>query len=197
MRADHPQHHVVVEDPEGQYWEGALVSAENDAPLIRRRGGITLPIEQDLVAYSAVGGYFRRSWGSGWPLGTAVPRRCCPMMLYIGPVNTEMLRSIHCAVRIVPDSDQVLRECAEKGGLPGNLRLSTDTGQPGVFGGGFGATERTCAVFTQLGKPDSQGGWNLYLAGTVNAPANSLVGYCLYGAAPGLRVAWAAISQSR
>jgi hypothetical protein len=194
MRHDHPQQHIVVDDPEGEFWEGGLVSAEADVPVLRARGVTTLPIAPELIGLSAVGGYFRRAWGSGWPLDSAIPQMVCPMMLYVlqggdpQKVDAGAIRRINCAVRLVRSADIEPR---------GSLRLTTSSGQPGVFAGGFSATNDTHLDVSKLGKPDERGGWTAYMGGTISAPANTLIGFALYGAAPGLRVAWAAISQSR
>ena len=195
MQADMPQTHIVVHDPEGLYWEGALVGAEHDVPALRGRGVVTLPIDADLVTRSAVAGYFRRAWGAGWPIGSAVPRMNCPLVLYV--MAGDGRERINWVARIVPESAEMAREMREGRRFVGTIRLTADSGQPGAFGGGFSATADTTADLARLPPMDANGGWTVYGGGRIHAPGNNLIGFGLYGSVLGARVAWAAISQSR
>jgi hypothetical protein len=186
--------HVVVHDPRNEFWEGGLVEAQT-ASVLRARRVVTLPIEPELVRRSAVGGYFRRSWGSGWPLGTPAPRMACPMVLFVAA--GDELRSLHWAARLLPDSAALARQIGEGGRLAGTLRLSADTGQPGASSAGFSAGARSHVDVATLGPLDEEGGWTVYGNGVIDAPRDGMFACSLYGAVAGLRVAWAAISQSR
>lgn len=191
--------HVVVWDPSGEYWEGALVPPETGR-VLQARAVATLPVEPRLLRRSAVGGYFRRSWGSGWPIGTAVPKMACPMMLHVVPGDGPLTALNWCA-RLVPDSEESAYEIAErieKGGhLTGALRLCADTGQQLVSSGGFGSTPTTAIAVDKLGKPDANGGWTVGGKATIQTMTGGHFGCALFGMMPGIAVAWAAVSQSR
>jgi hypothetical protein len=187
-------HHVVVEDPSGEYWEGGLVESEV-AAVLRSRGVCTLPIEPTLVRRSAVGGYFRRSWGAGWSVGTQTVQMHCPLVLFVARGDDN--RSLHWAARLVPESADVAGVTGRGGKLTGILRLTGDSGQPGTRSGGFVPSERSAFDCSTLGRPDERGGWTVYGDAQMLAPDDQMFGCGLYGSAPGLRVAWAAVSQSR
>ena len=190
--------HVVVWDPSGEYWEGGLVS-EAEGRVLRARRVVTLPIEARLVRRGAVGGYFKRGWGAGWPIGSAVPKMACPMMLHV--MAGDMLRKLHWAARLVPESDEAMEailarvEAGEH--LVGALRLCPDSGQPGAFSGGFGSAADTSIDVQKLGKPDEEGGWTVGGTATLQVGVDGFFGCCLFGMMPGISVAWAAVSQSR
>jgi hypothetical protein len=199
LRNDHPSHHIVVHDPEDQFWEGALIETEAAAGL-RARGVVTLPIAPAIVTRSAVSGYFRRSWGSGWPLGGTVPKRICPMMLYVmrgvEPASAVGLRTINWAARLVPENEQVKAQLEGGMKLTGTVQLVADSGQPGASSGGFGATPETAVQMNKMGPMDLFDGWTIYGRGTINTPSDMLFSCALYGAVLGVKVSWAAVSQS-
>ncbi len=187
-------HHVVVHDPRNEYWEGGLVDAET-ASVLRARRVVTLPIEPELVRRSAIGGYFRRSWGSGWPVGTKIPKMHCPMVLFVA--KGDGLHNLHWAARLVPESAEVTRLIGEGGHLTGSLQLTGDSGQPGTSSGGFLPGPGARVDVSQIGQLDADEGWTVYGTGIMEAPVDEIFACALYGAATGLRVAWAAVSQSR
>ena len=190
--------HVVVWDPSGEYWEGGLVEAQTGR-VLQTRGVATLPIEASLVRRSAVGGYFKRSWGSGWPLNAAVPRLVCPMLLHA--VSGDGLQRLNWCARLVPVSDnarEVLEARIEEGGtLVGTLRLAPNSGQPGALSGGFGSTAGTAVRLDKIGKMDANGGWTVYGDASIATMVHGYFGCALYGSIAGIAVAWAAVSQSR
>jgi hypothetical protein len=180
--------HVVCWDPHGEFWEGALVD-RGMVGALRARGVATLPVEQELILRSAVGGYFRRSWGSGWPIGTPAPRFCCPMILHVAA--GDALRRLNWCARLVPVD-------GARGPFRGALRLAAHSGQPAAFSGGFGSSEDTCAAAERLASdPDEHGGWTVGGGGSMNSSVDGMFGCALYGQIAGLAVAWAAVSQSR
>jgi hypothetical protein len=194
MLARMSTHHVVVLDPRNEYWEGALVDVET-AGALRARRVVTLPIEPELVRRSAIGGYFRRSWGSGWPIGTKVPKMHCPMVLFVA--KGDGLRNLHWAARLVPESPEIARLVGEGGHLTGTLQLTGDSGQPAASSGGFLPGPGASVNAALIGPLDEDGGWTVYGTGLIEAPVDEIFSCALYGAVAGMRVAWAAISQSR
>lgn len=186
--------HIVVFDPRAEYWEGAFVDSEN-AAVLRARRVVTLPIEPELVRRSAVGGYFRRSWGSGWPVGTSTPRMACPMILFVAA--GDGLRVLNWVARLLPESQQVAEMIGQGGRLVGTLRLTGDSGQPGTNVGGYSYGEKAAVNAAELGPLDEDGGWTVYGDGRVDASHDGMFAVALYGSVPGVRVAWSAITQSR
>lgn len=188
--------HVVLEDPRGEFWEGALVSLEI-ALVLRSRGVATLPIASALLARSSVGGYFKRAWGSGWPLSSVLPQMHCPMILWaaVGTQN-EPLRRINFAARLVPDPE-VLAAVRRGAKLAGAIRIAAESGQPGAFSGGLSPDVDTAVDANDLtGKLDEFDGWTVYGGANLNVPSDGFFAAAIYGSIPGLRVAWAAVSQS-
>lgn len=188
-----PEHYVVVEDPNhehdgrGEYWEGGVVDAARMKALAGR-GVILLPVAPDLFRASAVGGYMRRGWGSGWPMPKTSPQSFCPLMQYVTPE----CKSIFWAARIVRDS-------RSKETPRGLLRLVSDSIQVHAVSAGY-SPDPTLAVarFEDLGEPDALGGWVVRGRGKVSPTTSGHLGLALYGFATseGLRVAWAAVSSA-
>jgi hypothetical protein len=188
------QTHVIIQDPAREYWEGGLVEGEV-ALVLRARGVITLPIEPALLQKSALAGYYRRSWGSGWPLSLSIPRMHCPMVLYAAPSDTPGQGRLNAVLRLVPDADAI-RPVRKGARLAGFLQLAAESGQPGSHSGGFQPDVDTRIDVQALGPLDADDGWTVYAGGQLNVPADGFFSCALYGAAAGLRVAWCAISQS-
>jgi len=186
--------HVVIYDPKDEYWEGALIEPEV-AHLIRARKAITLPIEPEHLHRSAVGGYYRRAWGSGWPLSASLPKMHCPIILFASPSYVPGSGRLNVAVRLVPDIE-VLPFLLSGGKLSGAIQIAAESGQPGAHSGGFAPAEDTRVDVAQLGPMDEEGGWTVYAGGHLNVPGEGFFSCALYGAAAGLRVAWCAVSQS-
>ena len=190
--------HVVLWDPSDEYWEGALVDPQV-ATLLRARHVATLPIEQDLIGRTAIAGYFKRSWGSGWPLGSKVPTLACPLVLYVQRDPNPAVpspRRLNFAARLVAENPEVLSHAREGGGMSGMIRFAADSGQRGAHAGGVGGDQDSLIDVSKIGKPDELDGWTIYGGAKVNAPIDGFIGLALYSQAPGLRVAWAAVSQS-
>lgn len=181
---------IVVEDPKGEYWEGAVVNQEY-ATVLKSRGVALLQVEPHLFRASAIAGFFKRAWGSGWPLDALAPRMHCPMTLYA----FKELQALHWAARIVPASQAVADQMAEGKGV-GTLRFTGDTGQCVGFAGGIMNTGGCYIEAQKLGKPDERGGWTVGGSTVLQVQTEGLFACALYGAAAGLRVVWAAVSQS-
>lgn len=173
---------IVVWDPTGDYWEGALVAPQR-AEVIRSQGGCVLPAAPELFRLSGVGGFTKRSWGSGWPLNFLHPQLACPLTVLL----TEGYRGVHWAIRLVDDGSR------EPGQIQGTLRLSSDTSQSYALKASL-TPIGSPILGANLGKPDEYGGWTLTGRATVHPPQMGHHGFALYGTMPGCRVAWAALS---
>jgi hypothetical protein len=183
---------IVVWDPEGEYWQGGIVDAETASPLAAR-GVCLLPVQRELLKAGALSGFFFRSWGAGWPIEGSVPRMCCPMALRAAPFDSakpEAPMRIYWAARLVPNEPDGDRRI-------GTIRIASDSGQQGAFGCGLSATERTAFDLAKLpARPDEWGGWTVGGDAYFGVASDITIGLGLYCSGPGLRVAWAAVSQS-
>jgi hypothetical protein len=178
------QRFAVIDDPAGEYWDGAVVG-EDRARVLRARRAVCMPINPRLYNTSGVGGYFFRRWGSGYPLDSNIPRANCPMVMYV----SKELRVVTWAARIVGDLKR------SSGGI---LRLVPDSSQPYLAPGGLAALGNTPVqiLADQLGEADEDGGWTIVSTAKLGASADGFQGFALYGHAPGMRVIWSAISLS-
>ncbi len=177
---------IVVWDPAGEFWDGALVDEQRGKQL-EVRGAVLLPVVMRLLGIGGIGGFQKRSWGSGWPLASPAPATYCPMTIY----GARELRALYWAARLVPASPEGPHEYA------GQLRLSADGSQPHSMPTGYSPTVGAVASnLSQLGEPDEHGGWTLRGNGAMSPTSDGYYGFTLYGYGPGLRVAWAAVSQA-
>jgi hypothetical protein len=175
---------IVVDDPLGEFSEGSLIGAARRAQL-SARGVCTLPVPVAMMRQSGVGGYFRRGWGSGYPLSPVLPKLHCPILLFIEPPSARATQvHLHWRARVVSPAD---------GPTPsGSLRIAVDTGQVNAT---HAHISRASAVdMGRLGPRDARGGWTVGGEELVNVPMRGHYGFGLYGAGPGMRVAWAAAS---
>lgn len=183
--------HVVVWDPEGDYWEGGVVDFTL-ARRLRTRGVVTLPVVPDMFKWSGVGGWAKRAWGAGIPLDSHAPRLVGPLTLFCIPD----VRGLTWAARLVPD----VREDGgrvDKGRKPeGMVRFSADSGQRVPIQSAYNEVDERAVLVRDFAEPDAHGGWTVGGAGHVSIGTEGHYGYALYATAPGLRVAWVAASTS-
>lgn len=170
--------HVVIWDPKQEYWEGAIVEGQQVGAL-EARGVALLPCSPELFSTTAFAGYTKRSWGSGWPLDSAVPIPVCPLAIFY---PGEPFRLLRWKARLVGKSGQ---------GVP--LRMAAgvpmgNTHRPVLHDAG-----RTNVVdVASLKEPDAHGGWTVGGETMFNAGQAGFFSLALYGCAPGMRVAWVA-----
>lgn len=176
---------VVVWDPAGKYWEGALVDAAKARVFaMPPHNVVMLPVIPDLFRASSVGGWSKRAWGAGVPLSTTAPRMAAPLTLWMDP----KVRGMVWRARLVPD---VGPRPARYGGV---LRFAADSGQRMPFTAAFRELTDHPVALEKLGEPDAHGGWTVGGEGVVSAPSEGHYGFSLYASAPGLRVVWVAAS---
>jgi len=183
---------IVVFDPKGDYWEGALVD-EHTAMVLNARGAVVLPTSPELFRISGIGGFMKRSWGSGIVFDYPTPRVIAPLSIYVTPE----LRTLTWAARLIREPG------SEDRNVIGQLRLVSDSAQPSSTQGGVGAHELSSrdgrfanVINIQEIQPDEAG--NLIARGVsrVVASAPGISGVGLYGTGQGVRLLWAAVSLS-
>lgn len=181
--------YVVIEDPEGRYYEGSLVEQSRAAQLTAR-GVAVLPLSGALMKISGAGGYVKRAWGAGWPLDTLHPVMAAQVLLYVDPTCSR----VHWLARLVPSEASEQRA---KEGVPpqGSLRIAADSSQRSPNAARLVPQDPTLDA-SRLGRPDARGGWTVGGKAALSCPVPGPAGFALYGHAPGLRVLWAAVSST-
>ncbi len=185
--AEH-QNYIVVEDPENQYFEGSLVEAQR-AEQLQQRGVAVLPVVPDLFKKSGAGGFFKRAWGSGWPLDALYPKMTAQMALFCDPIYKQM----NWRARLVASPEFLAMDPVSR---QGQLQLVADTSQRTPFNASCVPIDRP-VVIRELGAPDARGGWVIGGRATIAVQTEGHYGFSLYGHAPGLRVLWAAVSVTQ
>lgn len=185
------KHYVVAWDPEGKYWEGALVD-HAVATMIRGRGGAALPTDPELFQISGVGGYMRRGWGSGWPLDALMPKAICPLSLYL----TTDHRTLYWAARLQADDASVGRAMESGLDLSSSVQIMSYAPRANMFKAPVTPKENTHQI-RALGKADERGGWTIGGTAAVHPAMEGVAAFALYGSGAGVRVAWAALSVAR
>jgi hypothetical protein len=185
--------HIVVEDPSGEWWEGGLVAEPLQAKALRARGVCLLPVSARLLQVSAAAGFYKRAWGAGVLVPQQGARQFCPMSIYA----LHDHHYLHWAARIVPAHSSE----AEKGvdGSPamrGCIRFVQDMTQQGCLAAAIEGAERDRVDVDQLGAPDAEGGWTVRGSARVRQMIDGHVAASLHGTAGGLRVLWAAMTQT-
>lgn len=181
---DTPQH-VVVWDPEGKFWEGALVDYQL-AKSLHPSGVVTLPCVPDLFRLSGVGGYAKRSWGAGIPLDSMAPQLVAPLTIFCQPE----VRGMTWAARLVPDVRADGR--SPKGKLDGMVRFASDSAQRTPSRGAFVEIGERPVMVRDFGEADEHGGWTIGGKGHLSLQGEGHYGFALYATAPGFRVVWLA-----
>jgi hypothetical protein len=174
-------HAVVVFDGSNEYWPGALIERAKIAAL-EEKGTLLLPVDPTHFKRSAVGGFFMRPWGSGWPLNGGVPRLVTPMVLHVGSGSSV----VHWAARLVPD-----REATKP---LGQLRLVSNGSLANVVASGLSADPGV--DLGKLEEPDEQGGWNIQGSARLTMGMDAYYGFGLYGAPTGVQVVFTALTQA-
>ncbi len=178
---------IVVSDPTNDYLPGSLID-ENKVRQLNSRGVTCLPVQTQLFKMSGVGGYAKREYGSGWPLDNLTPRMNCPLTMYC----IRDFTAVHWAARITA-TEELLEKIRGGMKLQGQFRLSSDSGQATPLHIGLSSDQKPIDV-NALGMPDANGGWNIGGQSKMEVALAGHYGFALYGAAPGLRVLWVAIS---
>lgn len=171
--------HVVVWDPKGEYWEGAVVSGK-EVNALETRGVVLLPCIPELFFDAGFAGYAKRAWGSGWPLDSSAPRAACPILLYY---PGEPYRRVHWKARLVGTPGQGVPLRFAAGETRGNIvrPVVQDV-----------AAANNAVDVASLGAPDAHGGWTVGGTASLGVAAAAAYGFALYGCARGMRVAWLA-----
>jgi len=179
------KYHVVVWDPEGEFWDGSLVDGQR-AHRLAERGVCVMPVNPDLFRMSSVGGYSKRSWGAGVGMDKLVPELVCPLTVYVNPE----VRGLYWKARLVRDVTQTRWKQAE-----GVLRFVPDSGQRTPTKAAY--TDLTPPVMVRnLGPEDAHGGWTIGGHGVVSPQSEGHCGFGMYGMAPGLRIIWVAATMA-
>lgn len=184
--------HIVVYDPAGEYWEGALVEEKHAKMLRAERGVATLPVQSEMFRKSGVGGFHKRSWGAGWPLDSQVHMTVAPLTLFI----TDECSRLYWAAHLF--ADEAMTALLKEGGkLSGQLRFIPDVAQ--LNRNRLGYTDESIPFEAANFKPPPEegGGWIVEGCARVSVPVQDYYGFALYGAVPGLRVAWCAATVTR
>lgn len=182
---------IVVEDPNGEWWDGALVEEGRKAQL-EARGVVLLPVIPDFFRKSGVGGYHKRAWGGGWTLNNTRPTMVAPLTVFC----VHGFEVMYWAARVIAEPEYVERvEKDERGVFSGFVRFVNDSSQ--VNPNKCGVSPRDFVEMSTLDKRTfSEGGFILRGAVRVSIPQDGHYGFALYGTAPGLRIVWAAASQA-
>lgn len=181
------ENYIVVEDPEGEYWEGSVIPAAR-AKMLEARGVIAIPFEPAL-SHVGNGGYAKRSWGAGYPLDFRVPRMCAPLTMYC---NKSFIH-LTWRARIMPE-DHLIEAIKRGDKLEGMLRFASDTGSSS-----YAATlssKEVPILIKQLGKLDDRDGWIVGGSAQINISQEGQYGFALYGMASGVRAIWVAASTA-
>lgn len=185
--------HVVIFDPNGNFWPGALVGGRRVSSL-HGEGVRTLPVETSLFTRSGIGGFFMRSWGAGVRLNNPQPKMIVPMTVYVDAACNEL----HWMVRLMPDLTDhpadVPFEVPKR--FNGLIRLSQDSQQPGTTVQGLGPSKGDIPL-DDLGPLDEHGGWTVQGRSQLSPTGEGYMGVSFYGTAPGLTMVWAAITACR
>lgn len=186
--------HVVVWDPKGEFWEGAIVEEAKSREL-EQRGAATLPCVPEIFRLTGFAGYAKRAWGSGWPLDSRTPSHVCPLSIW---TPSSDLRTLHWKAFVAPTdsgADRIARGQEVAG--EGIVRLITGETRESVMRPGLSSHHQAKdPEISKLGAP-RDGGWIIGGFSNFSVPGAGLYALGLYGFAPGLRVVWVAATLTR
>ena len=176
-------HYIVTEDKSGKLRQGEVITVAQSQVLTD--GVSTMPVNRELLEIGAISGYFRRDYGKGLLLSDVGPAIACKLALYVSPVFKFIHWSARIAVAIKADID--------KGG---SLRLVADSSQ-GLAAASVGSTSITAYPFSRITEDMIIDG-GCVIQGTARLSVNEegTYGFGLYGSGRGVRVLWAAITQT-
>jgi hypothetical protein len=180
---------LVVWDPKGEFWEGAVVD-DVRARALEARGVAVMPCIPDLFMRSGVGGFAKRAWGSGWPLDHTVPRMFAPLTVFVrapdpGSSHQKQPR-LHWRMRLAPLGD----------GAPGLgvIRVASDSSQHNPHKLTMSYGEQDHVDVSRLEAPDAAGGWTIGGSAMICVPGDAHYPIGFWGAASGCRCVWVAAS---
>lgn len=180
---------VVVWDPKGEFWDGGIVD-DDMARMLEGRGVALLPVNPEEAKHSGIGGYVKRSWGAGWPLDTGMAHLMCKVAMFL----RSSQNTLHWKARLIPTAQ--LASDAASGQLmrhAGTLQVAADNAAGNLYS--VSLETRTNVIQTrELGNVDAHGGWTVGGHARMVPYQEGVHGFALYGAMPGVRVAWVALS---
>jgi len=185
--------YIVVEDPQGTWWEGAIVD-EGRQRQLEARGVVLLPCIPDLFRRSGVGGFHKRAWGAGFPIDPIKPAIVAPLVLYC----TQHFNALHWAARVALDEAHLEKvKNGDKAVFDGAfIRFIGDSSQ---------ANPNKCTVapnvIANMSELDDRtlvdDGFILRGSSIASFSSDGHYGFALYGTARGLRIVWAAATQAQ
>lgn len=188
--------HIVVWDPEGEWWEGGIVPEPEQARALAQRGVVLLPVMPELLRVASNAGFYKRAWGKGVALSSGGMQPLCPLSIYA----LHDVHYLHWAARLVPTPSTAAGEDGRLKVIRGLFSIVPDGSQRGALAAGLVGAERDRVTLDQLPEPDRWGGWTVRGAARIQQMLDTQVGLTFHGGAmgtgPQLRVAWAAVTQT-
>lgn len=175
---------IVVHDPTHQIPPGLIISS---ADKNRYREVAVLPVDEKMFALSPIGGFAKREFGTGVPLA-GMPRAVAPVSIYA----SRACKRINWIARV-----ESIEGMGGAKHVTGGLNIATDTRQLGVL---------TCSIDdtgamrrpqdSPPNDPGERGVWGWTVSGTAGlyVTQDGIIGLAVYGAMPGARLVWAAVS---
>jgi hypothetical protein len=188
--------HIVVWDPEGEWWEGGIIPEQEQARELTRRGVVLLPVMPELLRVASNAGYYKRSWGRGVSLTTGGMQPLCPLSIYA----LHDVHYLHWVARLVPTPSTDVDAEGKPKRIRGMFSIVPDGTQRGALAAGLMGAERDRVQLERLPEMDRWGGWTVGGAARIQQMLDTQVGVTFHGGAlgqgPQLRVAWAAVTQT-
>jgi hypothetical protein len=167
--------YLVLEDPTRQYRVGTRLEAAA-AKLAANKGVALIPVDPNVYqVHSAVSGFFRSDYGTGWPL----PKQAgpiCPMTLCLHKTSS----AIHWRAAI---------QVKHKNECWGQVRLTSDSSQYGMMIG-VQSDAVELSQYEGVESPFIIGGQS-----DLSSCPDGFGGFSLWGCGGGI-VLWVAISQT-